>query len=243
MSPREASAAAASEQGSGDPGSSPGSGAGSRARRASAGRSSPPPRRPASRCPHPPPPPPLPELLFLRLLPGRRCRRLGRAAAAAAAASPERASERARGREEGGGGGGAGGARAGAGAAGRGIYKVKPHCQTCSSDCSSCCRCAAPEPRRAGRGRLRCSRGARGGGRGLRLTLLCPAACHLRGAPQPSFRATRFKKRKKKKARSPILPFPGSASAPPPSSQGAPSWEAERLRSPFAAAASRSIAI
>ncbi|KAL4667274.1 hypothetical protein H8959_005963 [Pygathrix nigripes] len=33
----------------------------------------------------------------------------------------------------------------GRGPPGGGIYKVKPHCQTCSSDCSSCCRCTAPE--------------------------------------------------------------------------------------------------
>uniref|UniRef100_A0A8C3WPM1 LIM domain transcription factor LMO4 n=1 Tax=Catagonus wagneri TaxID=51154 RepID=A0A8C3WPM1_9CETA len=96
-----------------------------------AGRSSPPPgRRPGRRrcsrpeCPRPPP--------------SRRRRKPGRSPAAAGL--PERAG---RGREAGGGGGA--GRRAG-GRGGRrraGIYKVRPHCQTCSGDCSSCCRGAA----------------------------------------------------------------------------------------------------
>ncbi|KAF7472143.1 hypothetical protein GHT09_016849 [Marmota monax] len=78
-------------------------------------------------------------ILFLRLLHGRQClaeppppapseRASGRAGGRKAAEEEER---EARGR--------------GRGPPGGGIYKVKPHCQTCSSDCSSCCRCAAPE--------------------------------------------------------------------------------------------------
>lgn len=144
MSRLEASAAAtaASKPGS----SSPGRGEGQ-------ARGTPPaaaPRLLGASAPRPSrrPPPPLPGLLCLWPLPGWRCRKLGRAAVAAS--SPERAGGRAHGREAGGGvGGGAGGARAGRGPPGGGIYKVKPHCQTCSSDCSSCCRCAAPRGPRA----------------------------------------------------------------------------------------------
>uniref|UniRef100_A0A8I4A4Y5 LIM zinc-binding domain-containing protein n=1 Tax=Callithrix jacchus TaxID=9483 RepID=A0A8I4A4Y5_CALJA len=53
-----------------------------------------------------------------------------------------------------------------------------------------------------------------GEGRGLRLTLLLPAACHLRGAPQPAQSNAIKKKKKKKASLSPLLPFPASARTP-----------------------------
>jgi hypothetical protein len=136
----------------------------------------------------------------------------------------------------------------GRGPPGGGKYKVKPHCQTCSRDCSSCCRCAAPEaaPRRAGRGLLqllaRSPSRRRRRRRSPRLTLLLPAACHLRGVRSPlqsnAIKKTKKQKKQKKKKekekqpsapstplllrrqlasslqlRQPRLPFPGSRAA------------------------------
>lgn len=162
--PRRPAAAAASEPGSPSPCSRPGIGA-------------PGPGRPQLPDPGAHPPPGLRSVrrrsrgcCFCGCS-GPRCRKLGRAAAAAA--SPERASAREGGRRR-------RRRRSGRSAGGGGgIYKVKPHCQTCSSDCSSCCRCALTEAAPRGpRTPAAASRRAGGGGarRGLRLALLLPAA-------------------------------------------------------------------
>lgn len=79
--------------------------------------------------------------------------------------------------------------RAGGRGGGRraGIYKVKPHCQTCSGDCSSCCRGAAA------RGLLRLlapSRTPRSTTR-TETDTSAPRRLPLTRAPQPSPRAAR----------------------------------------------------